>query len=96
LFVGTVVLLLVDFVVVIAGYWQATDDCVRQWGCGAPATEGVDDSLIAFGTSLLALLLVTLSVTLPRVGLRAVRQWLAAVAVAGQLVGMTAVAGATG
>ncbi|WP_406299098.1 hypothetical protein OG948_27975 [Embleya sp. NBC_00888] len=96
LFLGTVVLVMVDCTVVLAGYWNATSDCLERWGCREPAVGPADGSLLAFGTSLLALFLVAVSTALPRVGLRGVRRWLGLVTVAGQLVGIATVVDATG
>ncbi|MET7297506.1 hypothetical protein [Embleya sp. NPDC005575] len=97
LFLGTVGLVLLDFTLVLAGYWNATRDCLERWGCREPAVGPADGSLVAFGTSLLALFLVTVSTALSgAAGLRGVRQWLGLVTVAGQLIGITIVVDATG
>ncbi|MFI1377894.1 hypothetical protein [Embleya sp. NPDC020886] len=97
LFVGTVVLILVDSTLVLAGYWNATGECLERWGCREPAVGPADASLVAFGTSLLALFLATVSMALSEAaGLRGVRQWLGLVTVAGQLIGITTVVDATG
>ncbi|GCD97594.1 hypothetical protein [Embleya hyalina] len=96
LFLGTVLLVVVDCTVVLAGYWNATNDCMERWGCREPTVGPADGSLVAFGTSLLALLLATLSMALPGWTLRAVRRWLGLVTVAGQVIGIVVVVDATG
>ncbi|WP_439677181.1 hypothetical protein [Embleya sp. MST-111070] len=96
LFLGTVVLVVVDCTVVLAGYWNATNDCMERWGCREPTVGPADGSLVAFGTSLLALLLATLSMALPGWTPSAVRRWLGLVTVAGQVIGIVVVVDATG
>ncbi|MGC0417450.1 hypothetical protein [Embleya sp. AB8] len=96
LFFGAVALVVLDCTVVLAGYRSATGDCLETWGCRAPAVGPAQGSLVAFGTSLLALFLATLSTALPGLGLRAVRRWLGVVTVAGQVIGIAVVVDSTG
>jgi len=92
--VGTCALVVLDLVVVITGYARATTLCVARSGCsGAPAATA-DGAVLAFATSVFAVVLVLVSTALSGAGLGAVRRWLAAVALAGQVVGVVVVAGA--
>lgn len=93
--VGVGALVLVDLIVVVAGYSRATADCVARSGCSGAPVASADGAVLAFGVSVLAVVLVFVSTALSVVGLAAVRRWLGVVALAGQVVGVVVVTGAS-